>query len=109
MADTNIFTYINAISYKREMKYDKSLAPAYMLMLWFSHDRTLLPILNDINQYLFGLPDDVVYDYLYSTVPSGKRYLKWVKKDKSEKEESLEKELQVYNISKKEMMLYNKF
>lgn len=110
MANDNIFTYLNAINYKKaDVKYDKKLGNAYLLMLWLSHDKTLLKTLNKVNQYIFNLPDEVVYNYLYQAIPRGKRFLKWVKKDKTEKEETLEKELQVYNISKKEMMLYNNF
>jgi hypothetical protein len=109
MANDNIFSYINAISYKKELKYDKTLAPAYLLMLWFSHDKNVLPILNRINHYIFNLPDEIVYNYLYHAIPSGKRFLKWVKKDKTEKEKKLESELEIYNISKREMMLYNNF
>jgi len=109
MATDTIFDYINAICHKKKLEYDKKIASSYLLMLWFSHDNNLLPMLNKINQYVFSLPDEIIYKYLYSEVPQGKRFLKWVKKDKSEKEKKFEKELEVYNISKKEMMLYNKF
>ncbi len=109
MAADNIFSYINAISHKHKVVYDKKVGSAYLLLLWFSHDNNLLPMLNKINQYVFSLSDEIIYDYLYSSVPQGKRFLKWVKKDKSEKVEKFEKDLEVYDISKKEMMLYNMF
>ena len=109
MAEKTIFDYINAINYKKPIEYDKSKASAYILMLWFSHDRTLLKTLNDINEFLFTLPDEVVYNYLYHKIPSGKRFLRWVKKDKKANEEKLEEELKEYNLSKRELMLYNKF
>ena len=105
----NIFDAINAINYKKSVKYDPKIASAYMLLLWLSHDKSLLPILNKINKYLFYIPDDVVYNYLYSKVPSGKRFLKWVKKNKTIQEENLEKDLEEYNLSKREIMLYSKF
>lgn len=109
MADDNIFTYLNAINYKKEVKYDKTIGNAYLLMLWLSHDKSLLHILNRVNEYIFNLPDEVVFKYLYYAVPRGKRFLKWVKKNKTEQEENLEKELEEYNLSKREIMLYNKF
>ncbi len=110
MSNETIFDCINAINYKkRDFKYNKSIGNAYLLLLWFSHDKSLLPILNKINKYVFSLSDDVIYNYMYYSIPSGKRFLKWVKKDKTEGEESLEKELTEYNLSKREIMLYNKF
>lgn len=109
MKELSIFNYINAISYKKPIKYEPKNGSAYLLLLWFSHDNNLLPMLNKINQYVFSLPDEIIYKYLFHAVPGGKRFLKWVKKDKSEKVEKFEKELEVYNISKKEMMLYNMF
>ena len=109
MQALTLFDYLNAINYKKKIKYDKTIANAYMLLLWLSHDKTLLSKLNKINQYLFNLDDEIVYNYLYEVVPSGKRFLKWVKKNKTDDEKKVEKELEEYNISKREMMLYNKF
>lgn len=109
MAEPTFFDYLNAINYKKKIDYDKTIASAYMLLLWFSHDKTLLSKLNRINQYLFNLEDEIVYNYLYNVIPSGRRFLKWVKKDKTESKKQMEKELEEYNLSKREIMLYNKF
>lgn len=110
MPNETIFDCINAINYKKkDFKYNKSIGSAYLLLLWFSHDKSLLHLLNKVNKYVFYLSDEVMYNYLYYSVPSGKRFLKWVKKDKTESEENLEKELAEYNLSKREIMLYNKF
>lgn len=106
MSDDNIFTYLNAINYKKEVKYDKTIGNAYLLMLWLSHDKSLLHILNRVNEYIFNLPDEVVFKYLYYAVPRGRRFLKWVKKDKSEKENDIQEELEEYKLSKREMLLY---
>lgn len=110
MPQPTIFSFLNAINYKKtDIKYDPKLGSAYLLMLWLSHDRTLLAILNKINQYIFNLPDNVVYNYLYDKIPRGKRFLKWVRKIQTDQEKNIEKELEEYKLSKKEIMLYNKF
>jgi hypothetical protein len=109
MTEDNIFTYLNAINYKKEVKYDKSIGNAYLLMLWLSHDKSLLSILNRINEHIFNLPDEIVFKYLFYDIPRGKRFLKWVKKNKTIQEENLEKDLEEYNLSKREIMLYSKF
>ena len=105
MTEKTIFDALNAINYKKnDFKYNTKICSAYMLLLWLSHDRTLLSLLNKINRYVFNLPDEVVYNYLYQSVPSGKRFLKWVKKVQTDKDKDLEKELEEYNLSKKEII-----
>lgn len=82
---TNIFTFLNQIqNKKRTVPYDKKIANAWMLTQWLSHDRGLVSKCNDINKYQFLLPDDVIYEYYMSIIPAGKRYIKWVKKRKSD-------------------------
>lgn len=100
----NIFDYLNSIFYKNDIEYDKKIAPAYMLNMWLSHDNKLLNTCNDINEYMFLLPDNLIYEYFYNSVPSGKRWIRWVKKEniKLETEELREQ----FNISKKEAQLY---
>jgi hypothetical protein len=106
-----IFDFINAINYKNRIEYDKKIAPAYMLSMWFSHDIKLLDIINEINKIQFTLPDKIIYKYLYHKIPKGKRFLKWTKKDKdknvSEKiKESFNDLNGKYNISKREFSYY---
>jgi hypothetical protein len=57
-----------------------------MLLMWFSHATDCINIVNDINKYLFDIPDELVYTYLYKSVPKGSRYIKY---DKGTKDKAL--------------------
>jgi len=111
MAEKTIFDYLNNIYLKGDLKYDKKLAPVYLISLWLSHDKQLLDIVDKINEFQFFLPDNLIYEYYYHKVPKGKRYIKWVKKeevDKKEKEkfDSIRKDMM---LSKKEMSYFQSF
>ncbi|MFW6129968.1 MAG: DNA polymerase clamp loader subunit A [Atribacterota bacterium] len=78
---TNIFSYLNAIFNKnRELKYDKKLAPGFLLSMWLSHDNELTSIVNKLNFVQFNIPDSAVYEYYMNKVPKKKRFIKWIKK-----------------------------
>ena len=81
-----LFDTLNAIFYKKkEHKYEKKDAGAYILALYLSIDSTLSNVVNDINRCLFLLPDELIYQYYFHAVPRGKRFLKWTKKDAVDK------------------------
>jgi len=93
--EVNLFTFLNQIQSKRRtVPYDKKIANAYILTLWLSHDKGLIGKVNDMNKFLFNLPDHVVYEYYMSIIPKGKRYIKWNKKIKDEAFEKRVKKLQ---------------
>jgi hypothetical protein len=110
MKELTIFDYLNAIFNKTELKYDKKVAPAYLLSLWLSHDQSLLSIVNEVNRYHFLLRDEDIYNYYYSIIPKGRRFIRWTKKMEMPKgqKEHLEEISLTYNISKREAMLYKK-
>lgn len=82
---SNLFTFIEQIKTKqRKVPYDKKIASAWMLTQWLSHDKGLVKKCNDINKYQFLLPDEVIYEYYMNIIPAGKRYIKWVKKRKTD-------------------------
>lgn len=104
MKEKTIFDYLNNLYYKSRLEYDPKIAPAYLISLWLSHDKSLLPIVNKINPYHFLLDDRIIYAYYYDMIPKGKRYIKWIKKEKKEgKFENLHKEM---GISKMELSRY---
>ena len=83
----NLFTFLNQIYSKvRTHKYEKKLAPAYMLSMWLSHDPQLIKYVENINHLQFTIPDEYIYEYYMNTVPKGRRYIKWVKKTPEEKQ-----------------------
>ena len=109
MAAVNIFTYLNQLYYKTNTnKYDPKIASIFNISLWLSHDSRLIGMVNKINELIFTLPPQAVYDYYYHLIPKGKRYIKWVKKDKEDiKKDKILKELMTeVDISKREAMLY---
>ena len=80
-----LFTYLNQIQNKRRTHpYDKKIASAWMLSQWLAHDKGLIGKVNDINKYLSLLPDEVIYEYFMDALPTGKRYIKWTKKRKTD-------------------------
>ncbi len=83
--EKTIFDYLNNIYYKKGIVYDKKVAPAYLISMWLSHDNKLNDIVNTINEFQFFLPDNLIYQYYYYKVPSGNRFLKWVKKEETDK------------------------
>ena len=101
-----LFTFLDQISNKSVVhKYNKKAAPAYMLSLWLSHDQQLLPLVQKMNYLQFNLPDDIIYNYYYHTVPKRKkRYLKWTKKEPEDKSRAkLVKEIsEAHGVSKNE-------
>jgi len=76
----NFFSYLNSIFYKNNIGYDKKIVSSYLLSLWLSHDKNLLPMVNKINHMLFDLPDEMIFKYYFDKVPKGKRFIKWDKK-----------------------------
>lgn len=105
MRKITIFDFLNQIYYKnKKYKYEKKLAPSYMLTLWLSHDNNLINIVHKICFLQFELPDNIIYDYYFDKVPKGRRYIKWIKKTKEEKKKikDIKKLQQLYGISKRE-------
>ena len=81
----SLFDFINQVTSKsRKFKYDKKIAPAFMLTSWISHNRDFTKICNEINKIQGLLPDERVYEYYMKRLPAGKKYIKWVKKDKAD-------------------------
>jgi hypothetical protein len=96
------FDFLNSIFYKRNLEYDKKICSAYLLSLWLAHDPRLIGLVNKINTLQFLLKDDIIYKYYYSSVPKGKRFIRWTKKDKADKKrtEKIKEISKEYNVSK---------
>jgi hypothetical protein len=102
----DLFATLANITQKKPLPggYSKKEANAYILMLWLSQANGLLPVINQVNQYTFKLPDELVYKSLYHLVPKGFRNFSWTKGRKLTEQEKLDiKELvDEYNISERE-------
>ena len=111
MAEKNIFSYLNAIYMKDKIPYDKKLAPAYMLSLWLSHDKTLIDTVDKINEFQFLLSDDLIYKYYFDKIPKGRRYIKWTKKEEVDKDDKkkLDKMKEDMLLSKNEIGKFKAF
>ena len=104
MKEKTIFDYLNSIFYKKPDVYDKKIAPAFLLSLWLSHDKSLINIVNKINHLQFYLDDSIIYSYYYHKVPKGKRFIRWTKKESVDKKhkEKVNNLRDSYGISKRE-------
>lgn len=78
----DIFTQI--LTKRVKYKYNKKIAPSYMMSLYLSHDNSLLGIVNAMNKVQSIIPDELIYKYYYNQVPK-RRYIKWVKKTPEDK------------------------
>jgi len=84
--EPNLFTFLKQIQQKtKKYKYDKKLAPAFMLTHYLAHDHSLIHIVNKINHLQFSLPDEIIYNYYYDKVPKNSRFIKWTKKTPADK------------------------
>lgn len=101
MAEIPLFDCLNAINLKnRKYVYNKKDCSAYMLLMWFSHDKSCMPLVDKINTHLFSMSDETVYKILFMGIPKGKRYIKWDKGDKDKK--LLKKEEKLITLLKEE-------
>jgi hypothetical protein len=106
----NLFSYMNMILNKvrpEGKSVDRKVCNPYMLSMYFSHEKDLIDIVQGINKIQFTLPDggeQIVFEYYFSRIPRGRRFIKWTKKDKVAKErENLIAEIQEeYEVSKLE-------
>jgi hypothetical protein len=79
------FTFVDQIFLKsKKVKYDKKIASAYFLCLHFSFFKDLVKVVDKILPYLYTLGDEAVYDYLWHSIPKGKRFIRWPKKKQEE-------------------------
>jgi len=82
MKKLTLFDYLNQIYYKSSnLEYDKKIANPYMLTMWLSHDKILLPIVDKMNKLQWYMKPEHIYKYYWYKVPKGKRYIPWIKKD----------------------------
>lgn len=105
-----LFDCLNAINHKNpSYRYSKKDCSGYMLLMWFSHAQDCSDILNDINKYLFDIPDELVYHYLYKSIPRGQRYIRYDKGTKDKKllvrqQKVIQALIDEYQMSKKEAL-----
>lgn len=105
-----LFDYMNMVFNKTRPEgkpVDRKICNPYMLSMYFSHERDLIDIVQEMNKIQFSLPDgkeQIVFEYYFDKIPRGRRFIKWTKKDKASKErEKLIEEIQEeYEVSKLE-------
>jgi hypothetical protein len=105
------WTFINQILYKsKKHPYNKKKGSAYLTTMHFSHDDSLLNIVNKINGLQFYLDDGIIYEYYMNKVPKGKRYIRWTKKTPKQKkfDKAVEKLMNEEGLSKRESIMTQK-
>lgn len=106
------FTYVDQIFIKsRKVPYDKKVASAFFLCLHFSFFKDLVKVVDKVLPYLYSIGDEAVYEYLWHTIPKGKRFTRWPKKKKEELlDEGIDKMREKHlTLSKKEARMLVSF
>lgn len=110
MKKETLFDYLNMILNKTRPEgksVDKKICNPYMLSMYLAHEKDLIGIVQEINKIQFDLPEDkeqIVFEYYFSRIPRGRRFIKWTKKDKvsKERDKRLEEIQEEYDVSKLE-------
>lgn len=90
---------------KTKHKYEKTIAPAHLLLSWFSHDSYCCDIVQAINHLQFDIKDDIIYKYLFLMIPKNISIPTWIKKGKIKDDKKLEKIKLKYNVSTNEALM----
>jgi hypothetical protein len=103
----NFFNYLKALYSKVDVMYDDKEFPPYLMLLWVSHDTNNFAKVELINKYLFHTKPKHIWNYLRYVLPKGYKFLKYIKKDVIDNQESAINSLrEKYQISKYEAKKY---
>jgi hypothetical protein len=105
----DLFSYLNMILNKTRPEgkpVTKSVCNPYMLSMYLAHEKDLIGIVQEMNKIQFSLPEgreQIVFEYYFDKIPFGRRFIKWTKKTKADKEreariEEIVEELDVSEI-----------
>lgn len=106
------FIFVDQICLKTDkVKYDKKVASAYFLCLHFSFFKDLVKVVDKVLPYLYTLGDEAIYEYLWYSIPKGKRYIRWPKKKQEEMlDDGIKKLMEKYpRLSKREARMIVSF
>jgi hypothetical protein len=105
-----IFDFLNSINEKKRIEINKKDFSGYMVSLWLSHASDCIEVVNRINPFIFNMPSEAIYEYYFDKISKKKRFIKFTKKEKNEKESTNKESLKTkYNLSKKEIKLFKDF
>ena len=104
-----IWDFINSICDKKKLEYDEKVFSSYVTALHFSQDKNTIQYSDEINHLLFLLPGETVYNYFFSKVPKGKRWIKWPKKTKEKESKKMKAFQEEHQLSSEEMKKYIEF
>jgi hypothetical protein len=90
---------------KTKHPYDKKIAPAFLLLQWFSQDNYCIDIIHAINHLQFGLKDDIIYQYLFHKIPKNMSIPKWIKKESDNIDKKIEEIKIKYGVSTHEALM----
>jgi len=108
----NLFDFLNQICNKtNKYAYVKKAAPAFLLSLWLSHEADCIEYVSKINPLLFYIPDEMVYNYYYASIPKGRRFIRYTKKQKTylREQEDINRLMLEYDMSEREASMVKKF
>lgn len=90
--------------------FDSKICNKVLLCYWLSHDKTIIELVNKLNKLLWYMDDKTVYEYFYEVIPKKRRYLRWTKALKKDKDRDIDGELEElrlkFNLSTEELNLY---
>jgi hypothetical protein len=90
---------------KTKLKYNKKVAPGFLLLQWFSHVHYCIDIVHEINHLQFDLNDDIIYKYLFLKIPKNMRIPKWIKKESMKNNNRIDELKLKYGVSTREALM----
>lgn len=107
MSDNTFFVMLKALYSKTDMDYDDKTLNPYLMLLWCSHDKDSFQYVESIAKYLYVIKHQYLWQYLRHKLPYNRnKFIKYVKKDKLDNEQSIEELCDEYQISPLEASLY---
>ena len=83
----NLFDHVNAIYLNQDVHYfdalseeDQKVWNTYIVNRTISMNMAYLPIVNEVQQYMYSLNPNSVYLFYSQILPKGKQYNKYIKK-----------------------------
>ena len=104
----NIFDYTKGITQTKKIEYSKKVHNTYMINTIMSMHKDTVGYANMVNHFCNAMTDELIFDFLFYAVPPKKRWAKYVKPVKLEKDDVINSVAHHFKITFKQAEDYLK-